>query len=1620
MNVGSTSASMTLRVATPGMPADFEVWLAARTIEIEQIEQIEQRERPVDAPARCQGVATILNVRCRVELLTNDDGSFVALCAQPLDAPAAWPFIASFPDLLGDSDAAEQPAAAVDAVDAGDALDVASGEGSMPGFFFHQAVLQQPMLLLTAANTVQRGSQLESLALWKDWAGEQGDVLSRHQGFSLFGKVDSVADPGGPLAHLRTLFGLDPSWSAGVARVSIDLSHPLPYLKLCQPIAGKASLGPLTFSDATLALEAPLYPCFDPARVLLSGAVALAGARLDLCVDVPAGPGDLVITGTLHARGTAPIEGASMGGLPGLEPDEALAVELRVGSSEPRLERLTVLVERKEWDLLGGVLDLKDASFRIVIDDPMGGKTVSGAAQAEVEIAGMSFAIGGFYPAGPISGALLPVDGKVLTLHQLAGRLGVDCKILPDCSIATLRVSYGLSGEGWQFSAAIAEKWSPTPDELLQLDGVRFSLRGPSPLCVDLDARLLLGDSVHLAVSASHHGLAGWTLNGSTGAGDRIEVGELIEALATRYGASLALPEALTSLAFVDLAVAYSQPDGRLSLAGSMALTVDQQALRVDLTTIVCQAGSGHKLTASGVLTIAGHRFEFSVDSEGKADDQQLALVASYLHDPAGASGAPDLHELVGALSPPLAEVVPHLTISGAAIACLATGEGATKSSRWLFGARFAGGLDAQLDLDGVPIVSSLLGDQLGLSISEMQILVSSAAFNKADMLLLGTIESITLPPTIGRGLISGQLVLGGVQHALSLPFGGEAAADPESAETAETAESAETAGTAETAESAESAEAAGTAAGRLPAAAATGDPAPVTGASAAAATAKGAGTAVATADVTAAATVGKSAEATTQWIPIARQLGPLFVEKAGVAYCDGKVSIALGLTVAASKLTLSLHGLRIATSLNAFKPSFDLAGLGLGYSAGAIEISGGLLKTGSGHETRYDGEALIKAETFTVSALGSYASTPQGAASLFIFGLLDKELGGPSFFHVTGLAAGFGYNRRLKLPALDDVAKFPLVTMATAEDEKTRYRDPAAALALLGSAIEVADGENWLAIGVRFTSYQVVKSFALLSVSFGTEVEIDLTGESTLTMPTELPEGQHPVAFARLAERVSFIPDRGVLTAAAKLCDDAFILSNDCHLSGGFALSNWFKKEHAGDFVVTLGGYHPRYAKPAHYPDVAPVGFTWQIGDLLIKGGMYFALTPCAVMAGGHLDAVWQSGGLRAWFLVDADFLMSWKPFHYDAKVSVSIGASFRVDLWVTSFTLTIHVDVALALWGPSFGGTAVVDLSVISFSIDFGAARLGEKVPISWSQFRTSFLPPVTPAAEQSVTLPDSCREMVKDKPATVSSAYCLARAAAGIERDLGSTWVVNGTDFELVSHSVIPATSATLYRHGVNPKTSLLTLMSDSVQKKIARVDVGPVNLPCSGLLSEHFVVVSRIDDKTRLPEPGFDFLAHVEVEPRWASVPSAIWSVAAAMGSGDGALDRISQQARDGESTIACALIGFRFKARLQPHESRPVDVKKLLTQPENCLARPFWSAPPGATGSEPRAGPHAEAGSYSDMLASMSGQRTVRQGVLAALARQIQLDADERSASLPVDLAQVMRHEPVFCGLGESL
>lgn len=521
--------------------------------------------------------------------------------------------------------------------------------------------------------------------------------------------------------------------------------------------------------------------------------------------------------------------------------------------------------------------------------------------------------------------------------------------------------------------------------------------------------------------------------------------------------------------------------------------------------------------------------------------------------------------------------------------------------------------------------------------------------------------------------------------------------------------------------------------------------------------------------------------------IPIDRALGPLNCRSIGLGASARPATLSIGFTgsVDLSLLNIGLENLSVAIPLttpqNFGDYTLHLGGMNVRAGTADVKLGGALLQQGSGDAVRYTGQFTIQTPGMSLSGIGSYAALSDGTPSLFAYVQFTPAtpLGGPPFFFVTGLAGGFGFNRALTLPKPDQVVNFPLVTIA-AQDTPT---DIDKVLTQLGSMAPVRRGQYWLAAGVRFSSFQVVNTNAVVAVVFGNELEIALLGTSTLV----LPQGStKPYVQAILNIDVVVDVERGSINATAILAQNSYIFDPACHLSGGFAFSSWFAGPHSGDFAITLGGYHPQFTPPAWYPTVPRLAIDWSPGGgVSIRGRAYFALCPGAVMAGGSLAATYTSGALRAWLTIEANFLIRWNPFSYDITVSVGLGASLTVKVLFT-VTFSVEMSASLHLWGPPFAGVAEVSWSVLSFSVDIGETgkRGGKLVPMNWDAFASAFLPQPSPSSTHSADVVSGAGPDV---------ILCRFKAITGLMSTAdGGGWVVDGESFAMGIELTAPVTT------------------------------------------------------------------------------------------------------------------------------------------------------------------------------------------------------------------------------------
>lgn len=1004
------------------------------------------------------------------------------------------------------------------------------------------------------------------------------------------------------------------------------------------------------------------------------------------------------------------------------------------------------------------------------------------AIQGHVTIEEITFGIEAYLPNFEFHGCLSP--NTPIHLKSLINKYFVVTDSFPEINITVLNIGAQPGLGKYSLSASIMSDWTLKIGNInlvfkefdlqitKQVEETTGSIRG----VLELAGAELYTSAEYLAFGG------GWDFYSSTEDNKEMPIGELIKNLAQLFG-EIVLPTAIVELKILNFHVSFNTNSKNFTFTCESKFPINTQEVEIIVNiNIIQQLDLSYKKHFDGHITIGDLKFALIFDT----DKTSTKFLAAY-HD----EETVKIKDLIGYLDPNLKDEIPEgleISLKDALFAYSKQ----QNLTNFLFGLNIGAGIN----LSNLPLVGKEFSPSQTVKIS-LQILVTKADFTATQLQAFNTLYpdgGIKLPTTdINQRLdLTPSIQLGSEIQQLELPITINKQTGQIEGQT----------------------------------------PSPSNNPS---------------------SVVNPSASPTpisdsTKWFKLQKSFGPVHFQRIGLNYKDSKIWVLLDAGFSLAGLSLSLDGLSVNSPLTQFDPKFDLKGIGIDYKGGdTLEIGGAFLRTqvtqnGQNYD-EYDGAAVIKfdvkGKALTLSAIGSYAYFA-GHPSLFIYALLDYPIGGPSFFFVTGLAAGFGYNRALKVPTIDQVATFPLVAEAITPppsngsnlDQATQLTGE---LTKLRDYIPPETGQIFLAVGVKFNSFKLIDSFILLTVAFGNRFELNILGLATLIAPPEVGADVPPVAEVQLALKASFLPAEGILQIRAQLTPNSYILSKACHLTGGFAFYSWFApNEYEGDFVLTLGGYHSLYKVPDHYPKVPPLGLNWQVSnELYLKADAYFALTPSAIMAGGHLQATWNSGSLSAWFNAGADFLMSWKPYHYDISIYVDMGVSYTFHFFGTHH-ITVELGANLHIWGPEFSGLAQIHLWIVSFDVRFGSSASQAATPIKWDQFKASFLP-----ANDAI-----CSLAVKEG---------LVKKNEKDKLDLGT---INPKDFCLVTNSIIPI------------KTCNVEFNNDGINTKFG---IGSMAVTSEKLTSTLMITITKNGTPLTSTELADDFAFN----PLLKKVPIALW-------------------------------------------------------------------------------------------------------------------------------------------------
>lgn len=479
-------------------------------------------------------------------------------------------------------------------------------------------------------------------------------------------------------------------------------------------------------------------------------------------------------------------------------------------------------------------------------------------------------------------------------------------------------------------------------------------------------------------------------------------------------------------------------------------------------------------------------------------------------------------------------------------------------------------------------------------------------------------------------------------------------------------------------------------------------------------------------------------------FLSVQREFGPIYLEQVGLAVdsdgtrlkaiavlIDGKVSL-FGLSAAVDDLSFTYTVDAAGSPLDPGRWKVDVAGFAVTADLSGLTLAGGLRKfTPAAGGIEYLGMLLARLGVYGITVYGGFGQVgppDDQYSSMFLFGAVNGPIGGPPAFFVTGIGGGFGANRGLVVPA--DLSQFGTYPLIKALDPAARAGDPFVELEQARTFFPAQRGQFWFAAGISFTSFAVVDGIVVVAVSFGNGFELNILGLARMALPDE----SAALVSIELALVARVSTAEGIVLVQAQLTDNSWLIAPAVRLTGGFAFAAWFAGANRGQFVLTLGGYHPDFHRDG-YPVVPRLGIVWRIGSAIsVTGESYFALTSEALMAGLRVEIHASIGPAWAHLVFGADGIVFFDPFFLKVTIYASIDAGITIDLWFAEVTFSVHLAARLTVSGPPFSAVATFEIGPASVTFRIGAGP-PEPPPLTWAQFVPKYLEEASPGVARAL---------------------------------------------------------------------------------------------------------------------------------------------------------------------------------------------------------------------------------------------------------------------------------------------
>ncbi len=363
----------------------------------------------------------------------------------------------------------------------------------------------------------------------------------------------------------------------------------------------------------------------------------------------------------------------------------------------------------------------------------------------------------------------------------------------------------------------------------------------------------------------------------------------------------------------------------------------------------------------------------------------------------------------------------------------------------------------------------------------------------------------------------------------------------------------------------------------------------------------------------------------------------------------------------------------------------------GVGASLDVSGLTGGGFLSHDDAAAQYAGMLQLSYQQLQLQAFGLITTKLPTGPGYSMVAMIDANFPPIELvagFTLNGVGGLFGVNRTIDTDALEAALKAhtlsgflfnknPVANAAQILTDLQTFFPPAQSRYIFGPLLQIGWG----------TPTVITIDLALI-LELPDPVRLLLLGELAVLMP--VPDAPLLELHMDVLGTVDFGTDEGSLDA---VLHDSRLMRFP--LQGAMALRSCW----AGDdkiFLLSIGGFHPKFQPPPGFPTLQRVSFSMPSGPISkLNLNGYFAVSSNTLQIGAHVDLFVGVDGFGISGILNFDTLIERDPFHFDGDISGSVTLSAGGDDLMT-------LDLSADLTGPApWHCSGSVHFSVLGFGV-------------------------------------------------------------------------------------------------------------------------------------------------------------------------------------------------------------------------------------------------------------------------------------------------------------------------------